>query len=120
MRFAHGSLINCLADNTPVKADPKVGDGATVVAWSDRHAATVTDVRKTASGKLVVTVQADKATRTDGNGMSDSQSYSYEPDPNGRTYTFSQRKDGVLREKGSNGGYTLWLGCRDEYYDYSF
>ena len=113
-------MINCLIDNVPNRVDPQVGDGATIVMWSDRHAATVTEVRKTKSGKLVVTGQRDKATRVDGRGMTDAQEYTYERDLTGGKYTFTERKDGVLREKGSNSGSTLSLGKRMEYYDFCF
>ena len=65
MRLQYGSLINCLADNTPAKSTPKIGDGATIVMWTDRRPATVIVVRKTKSGKLNVVVQEDKATRSD-------------------------------------------------------
>ena len=118
MRIKQGSLINVLADNTPVTSDPKPGDGATICKYTDRTAATVTRVRRTTSGLLVVDVQVDKAIRTDSHGISESQSYRYEPDPNGATYRFSQRKDGVLREVG--GSWSLLLGTRMQYHDYSF
>lgn len=118
MRFNHGSLQNCLIDSVPNKVDPKIGDAATIICWTDSHAATVSAVRRTASGKLVVTVTQDIATRVDKNGLSESQEYTYTTNPNGRTTVYTERKDGVLREKqGSN---TLALGYRREYYDFCF
>ena len=119
MRLQYGSLINCLADNAPVKNAPKVGDGATVVMWSDRLPATVIVSRRTKSGKLKVAVQEDKATRTDGNGISERQSWSFERNSEGRVFEYSERKDGVLREC-RGGGTTLWVGSREKYYDFSF
>lgn len=98
---------------------PTVGMGATVCYYSDRHAGTIITVSK--SGKRV-TVQEDTATRTDKNGMSDAQAYSYEPNPNGSVTTFSKRKNGcwVRVGEGSRSGTGLVLGTRDEHYDYSF
>lgn len=119
MRLQYGSLINCIADNAPVRRIPDVGDGATIVMWSDRLPATITEVRKTKSGKLRITVQEDKATRIDNNGISESQSWQFERDTNGRVFQYSERKDGVLREV-QNGGTTLWVGSRQKYYDFSF
>lgn len=96
-------------------AGPDVGDGVTMAGWSDRHAATV--IKRTPK---TVTVQQDKATRTDGNGMSDAQSYDYARDPEGATYRFSLRANGTWRKVGdSEKGMRLVAGRR-EYYDYSF
>ena len=82
-----GSLMNyVLADSGP---EPKVGMGATVLHWSDRSAGTIIKVTKN-----TFVVQEDKATRTDDNGMSESQSYDFVPDPNGATYTFRRTKRG--------------------------
>jgi hypothetical protein len=98
---------------------PEVGDGVTVCYWSDKHAGTIISV--SASGKQIV-VQQDKATRTDDNGMSDRQSYDYEPDPNGQMWRFSLRKNGRWIEKGGDlyNGLSCSLGGRHEYYDFSF
>lgn len=80
-----GSLTNRLAE-AAAQPSVNVGDGATIIMYSDRHACTVIE----ASEKRV-TVQRDKATRTDNNGICDSQSYSYERDPNGATRTARPR-----------------------------
>lgn len=109
----YGNLTNRIMEHSAGK--PEVGLGCTICMYSDRHAATVVEVSK--SGRQIV-VQRDKATRTDGNGMSDSQSYTYERDPNGAKTRFSLRKNGAWREvKGGDG---LRLGTRDEHYDFSF
>ena len=94
---------------------PKVGDGATIQLWSDRHACTVIQV--TQNGRRIV-VQRDKATRVDSNGMSESQEYTFEPDTNGSTTIATLRKDGSYREVG--GKTLIHIGSRSEYYDYSF
>ncbi|SKT55468.1 Uncharacterised protein [Mycobacteroides abscessus subsp. massiliense] len=114
----NGSLINALAVNSR-SAEPAVGTGATIVMWSDRHAATVVEVSE--SGKTV-RVQQDRATRTDNYGMSDAQSYTYTPNPQAAVQTFTLRKTGrwVRRGETEKGGTVLLIGQRDEYYDYSF
>lgn len=104
-----GSLINHVMTHCG-QAEPKVGDGATICMWSDRHAATIIKVTP-----YTVTVQEDKAIRTDTNGMSESQTYRYEPDPHGATYTFRKTKNGWKCK-----GVGLTIGVRRHYYDYSF
>jgi hypothetical protein len=110
-----GSLINKLADESTQSTKPEVGMGATVILWSDRKAATIIEVSKTAHR---VVVQFDTATRVDSNGMSDAQSYTYEPNPEGGVETYSRRRDGSYRVVGGQG--RLLLNVRDAYHDYSF
>lgn len=107
-----GSLINHVmaGSHTPT---PEIGMGATILKWSDRHAATIVEMK----GKRV-TVQEDTATRTDTNGMSEMQSYDYTPNPEGYKRTFSLRKNGQYKEV--KGGAVLMIGHRAEYHDYSF
>jgi hypothetical protein len=113
-----GSIMNRIMEDSTQPA-PEVGQGATLLFYSDRHACTVIEVAK--NGKTIK-VQEDTATRTDGNGMSDSQSYSYAPDPKGTVYTFTLRKNGywVKKGEGINSGTRLGLGFRQAYHDYSF
>lgn len=89
--------------------DPQVGDGVTVYYYSDRAAGTI--VRRTP--KMVI-VQLDTATRTDKNGMSELQTYTYAPDPKGAFLTFRLTKRGW-----TGSGVRLGAG-RHSYYDYSF
>jgi hypothetical protein len=99
----------------------KVGDGATMRFYSDRHACTIIEIADNGS---YIKVQKDKATRTDNNGMSDCQDYEFERDPKGKVYTFKRtRKDKSVYT--GNGKYDDWdvklsFGSRVEYYDYSF
>ena len=112
------SLINnILGNETP--AMPKVGDGATILGWTDRKACTVVEI--SANGKRVV-VQRDIATRTDSNGMSDAQSYEYAADINGARYAFTLRRNGRWIAEGSpaKSGTCCAIGYRNAYYDYSF
>ena len=109
-----GSLINRLTESSK-QPEPRLGDGATILMYTDRKAGTIIEISK--SGR-VITVQRDHAIRTDKNGMSDSQNYRYERDPEGSLYKFSLRKDGSWKEvKGTSG---LWIGGRNEYHDFSF
>jgi hypothetical protein len=103
--------------NAPTK--PEVGMGATVLHYTDREAGTITYVHP--NGRALI-FQRDKATRTDSNGMSECQSYRYEPDPNGRKLTFTLRANGrwVLAGQGLHKGTRLHIGDRAHYHDYSF
>lgn len=96
---------------------PEVGMGASILYFSDRSACTIIE----ASDKMVV-VQRDKVFRVDQNGMSESQQYDYERDPDGVKSVFTLRKNGrwVLRGDDMKGGTVLLVGVRSEYYDYSF
>lgn len=114
-----GSLINLVSGNARYP-EPKIGMGATILRWTDRDAATVVAV--SASGKQV-TVQQDKATRTDNLGMTDSgQTYTYEADTNAPKRIYTLRKNGAWVLKGDTlqGGERLAIGRRDTYYDFSF
>jgi len=104
-----GNLMNRLMERGK-NPEPEIGMGCTELMYSDRHAYTIIKMTR-----CTITVQRDKATRTDHNGMSDSQSYSYEPDPNGMTKVVRKTKRGW-----SCHGTRFRLGDRDEYYDYSF
>ena len=69
MSYETGSLVNHLMGRTAAPT-PTIGMGATILGYTDRHAATIVDVSKT--GK-VVWIRQDKATRIDSNGMSEAQ-----------------------------------------------
>lgn len=104
-----GSLINSVMASAPV---PAVGMGATLLGWSDRHAATVVAV--SASGKTCK-VQQDHAKRVDKNGMSEMQQYEFSPNPNAPVLVVRKTKRGWM-----SGGLRVALGHRSEYYDFSF
>ncbi len=86
------------------------GDGVSIQLGTDTFPGTV--LRTT---KCTVTVQEDKAIRTDNNGMSECQSYTFERDPNGLIQVFHLRKNGYYYCKSS----ILRMG-RHKYHDYSF
>jgi len=123
-----GNLMNRI-DESARQPAPEVGQGATILHYSDRSAGTVIKVEHKAR-QTIVTVQEDKATRTDKNGMSETQDYSYEPNPNGPISTFRLNDRGTYDQVRFNTktsrfnkveeGHGLLLGARDAYYDYSF
>lgn len=113
-----GNLMNRVAETVKPQA-PTVGMGATIIYYSDRAAATIIEVNAAGSQ---IKIQRDKAIRTDGNKMSDSQSYRYEADPNGEIRTATLRKNGtfVMQKEQMRNGTIVRVGERSEYYDYGF
>jgi hypothetical protein len=115
----HGSLINQIAGTNP-ELVPTVGMGATKMSWSDRDPFTVVEVLTTKAGKVNgVVVQSDNAERTDDNGQSECQSYTFTPDPNGYKVTLVRNRKGQWHVKGEPGS-KFCLGSRDKYRDPSF
>lgn len=124
-----GSLTNHIYSRmTKGQPEPKVGMGATVLYWTDRHAATITHVTV---GRTTthITVQEDTAKRIDQNGLSESQSYEFSPNPEGCAHRFRQGKDGSWHAYEFNTetkrfnkveGPGLRIGERDHYHDFSF
>lgn len=94
---------------------PVIGMGVTIIHYTDRDTATVVRVSK--SGKTAWIV-ADKTTRIDDNGMSESQQYSYEPGDT-KPIRMSLRKNGSWRLSGQFQN-VVALGVRQKYHDYSF
>ena len=91
--------------------DAKIGDPATILMWSDRHAATVIKVTP-----CTVTVQVDKAKRLDKGGpYTESQTYEYERNPNGQKIRFWRTQRGWSAD-----GMRLAIGHRNEYHDPHF
>lgn len=113
-----GSLVNAIYRQT-ASPEPEEGMGATILMWTDRHAVTIDLV---SVDKRRIWVSRDKATRTDSNGMSESQSYTYEHGDDHSTECFSLRKNGrwVRRGEKAHNGTALSIGKRNEYHDYSF
>ena len=115
-----------LARATKGQPDPEVGMGATLLYWSDRHAATIVGYDTT---KQIITVQQDYAKRTDKRGMCESQDYEYTPNPAGAVYNFRwDKKKHQWRQVRFNeetarwntiNGVGLQIGYRNEYYDFS-
>lgn len=112
-----GSVVNHIMTNSKQKV-PVVGDGATKCLWTDRHAGTIVAIRFTKTGVLKeIDWQEDISTRNDLNGMSETQEYTYIPNPNAKIETFKAKKNGTFK---SSSGFSIAIGTRQTYYDYSF
>lgn len=117
----YGSIHNRLAENSK-QPKPEVGMGVTVMMYTDRKAGTIRDVH--VNGKRFW-FTIDKAIRTDKNGMSECQDYTYEDQPNSQIYEAYLNKHGVwkIRNKKNGpglGGTGLAIGYRRAYHDFSF
>jgi hypothetical protein len=116
-----GSLVNHMLSQSRI--EPVLGGPCTILSWTDRHAATVIEVKKN-----FVRVQHDHARRTDSNGMSESQEYEYSRNPNGQVDCFRRvtrgKNEGAWVECDHTGHGTLCsratFGGRRKYYDFSF
>jgi len=127
-----GSLVNHVRSRmTSGQPEPKVGDGATLLHWSDREAATVTKVEPQKKGGWVIWVQEDDAKRTDSRGMCESQDYEYTPNPKGRVHFYRFEPNGKGWQEVTPGkrlnswkltgsGQGIRVGEREKYHDYSF
>jgi len=93
----------------------KVGDGATILHYSDRTPATVVSISK--SGKKIE-IQEDNAFPLH-KGMTESQNWKIERNEKGRIHKASLRKDGQWRISDYCANDVL-IGKRMKYYDYSF
>lgn len=103
-----GSLINYLIAS--IQSEPKVGDGATILGWTDRTPGTIVKVTR-----CQIHVQEDRWTRTDKNGIGDVQDYIYERNPEGSIRIFRKTKRGWRWH-----GRGLRIGERERYYDFNF
>lgn len=104
-----------MTNQNSTASELRVGVGATIQLHSDALACTVIAISP--SGKSI-TLQEDEATRVDNNGMSDSQSYTYTPNPNGQLYQATLRKDGRFRLMKQRS--LVSIGIRRKFHDYSF
>jgi hypothetical protein len=126
------SLVNHLySRQTRGQPEPVVGMGATLLSWTDRHAATIVSVEKLASKRYgyLIGVCADIAKRVDGNGMSEDQTYEYSPGSQEHVALYASKVGtgewvSVYRnDKGrllKHGGGGLRIGSRETYHDFSF
>ena len=110
----YGSLNNMLDARMLPKPDFQVGDGATLLSYSDRHAATIVEINES---RTRVVIQMDHAKRVDKNGMSETQVYEYTPNPEAARLVFTLRKDGTFKLSGGLQG--VIIGRREEYRDFT-
>lgn len=129
-----GSLINHLCSRATIgQPVPEVGMGATMLLWTDRHAATISKVEDLSSKRWrhQIEVQADIATVVEGSSHDGSASYVYRPNAKAGVHIFRSERDGGqwcevrANDKGNmvlcnGGGRGLRIGEREEYRDPSF
>ena len=132
-----GSVVNWSRSRSWFKPDAlTIGNGATIYYWSDRHGGTLIDVITKKNGRRFIVVQEDHAKRTDRNGFSESQTYEFTPNPQGRKHYAEvldiETEDGqlgfILEPRTFNSktnrfrkeGTRIGLGKRSEYWDPSF
>lgn len=130
-----GSVVNHIYGRaTNGQPTPVVGMGATILCWTDRHAATITAVYesrcrvgKETKSLLHVEVKRDNAKVVKGTTMDGSAEYQYTPDPNAAVQAWRfQDNRWVALERSKRGGWKLCrgeglrIGDRDEYHDPCF
>lgn len=122
-----GSLVNHLM-STSSNDEPTVGTPATLLSWSDRAAATVTDVF-VKNGRTIVEVTYDLSTVVRGSSVDGSAEYRYERDPSGSVRYFRREKTGewiCVRKNEDTGRWVksgrggILFGHRETYRDPSF
>lgn len=114
--MTYGSLHNVLASNASetTAPAPAVGDGATILGWTDRRAATVIEVKS----PTCIVLREDKV---EWGEWGATKPLSVEPDPNGRVETARKNKDGKWRLSGYGASRPVVLvGVRSPYYDWNF
>jgi hypothetical protein len=126
------SLTNHMYSRATIgQPKPEPGMGATVLAWTDRYAATIVSVEELSSKRYqyLVEVVRDKATVIAGSSFDGSAEYSYERNPKACSDLWASRRDGgawIAVERNDAGrlvkreGNGLRIGERDEYRDPSF
>ena len=127
-----GSLVNNLYSRMTIGAPaPEVGMAATTLSWTDRHAATVTEVTELTSKVWAyeIRVVEDKVLVIKGSTHDGSATFAFVPNPMGYADIYRMdRKTGAWvhgyinqdtgKFKKGQGG--LILGHRDHYVDPSF
>ena len=102
-----GSVMNHIYSQCPT--EPEVGMGASILAWSDRYAATIVKVTK-----CQVHVQRDTA-KVVGGDYYGGFKYEYHRNPEAPVVVFRKTKRGWSAK-----GYGLLVGVRQEYVDPTF
>jgi hypothetical protein len=123
------SLVNHIHSRSVVgQPAPVAGMAATILHWTDRSPATIFRVF-TVGKTTYVEARANFYERTDKNGLSESQEYTYKTNVNGSRYVFKMEKNGTWTAVRKNeetgrwiksGGPGLRIGRREKYHDFSF
>lgn len=122
-----GSLVNHLLSRAVIgQPTPTVGMGATILSWTDRHAATIRDVWTVGKWTYVSVVQ-DIAKVVSGSTHNGTAQYEYSPG-HGATMTWRSSGgawEGVIwnsstKRWNKSTGQGLRIGERSEYRDPSF
>lgn len=122
----YGSLQNRMMEQgVKGQPTPEVNMGATVLAYTDRYAATIIGIQVN-QGRITLTVQEDEAKVVKGTTMDGSAEYEYHRNANGTKRTFRQDgkgrwrevQDGRMTKIGS--GLGLRIGDRLHYHDPHF
>lgn len=119
------SLVNAIYSNAVIgQPEVEIGMGATLLGWTDRHAATIVGIGQ------IITVKQDNAKVVKGSVQNGSAEYEYSPNPDGARYHFKKDKHGRWKSVQFNpetkrwnkvdSGYGLSIGRREEYYDPHF
>jgi hypothetical protein len=119
------SLTNHIMSGTNGAPMPKVGDGATILMFSDRRPATITAVEVFKTGERKgqlksVTVREDEAIVVSGNVQDGSAKYEFKPIEDHPTKTFTMNKRGQLVDSPGQHSWKLRPGNRDCYSDPSY
>ena len=115
------SLVNHIMSSN--SRQPKVGEGATILRWTDRQAYEVVNVSK--DGKEVI-LQRYSPRRVDDRGMTDAQDYIYDTLIESYLTLRLRYSKWYVKHEGNNGEKPTYdkinviFGERSEYYDYSF
>jgi hypothetical protein len=110
----YGSMVNAIGNQTR-SLKPEIGMGVTELMYSDRHPYTVVEILS----EKKIKVKADDAVRTDHNGFSEDQEYTYRSNANNPPITLRLNKHGRWKESGHPDGSTFLVGRREEYYDFT-
>ena len=103
-----GSVMNHIFSGS--NTQPEVGMGASILAWTDRYAATIVKVTR-----CQIHVRRVTAKMVSGDCQTELCEYEYEENPNAPVMIFRKTKRGWKCN-----GYGLLIGVRDEYRDPSF
>lgn len=123
------SVINHLYARAVIgQPEPKAGMGATILMWTDRHAATVFRVFK-AGAAVIVETRDDKEVVISGSSHDGSAEWGYKTNVRGSVRHFRRASNGTWQSVRKNeetgrwiktNGNGLRLGERDAYRDPSF